>query len=207
MSVLTNKEIKEYIEKGDIYISDFDEDQLSNTSYDVTLGEFFYKESKNMDYYNPYNKESVLSTWEFCQAKSGYENIPGIDKDNKIIILNPGETILAHTNEYIGARKNATTMMKAKSSMGRSFIEVCKCAGWGDVGYINRWTMEITNNSKNHIIPLIVGKKIAQIIFFKTNDLLDNTSYEVKGHYQESCDIDFLIKNWTPESMLPKLYK
>ena len=24
-------------------------------------------------------------------------------------------------------------MMKARSSLGRNFIEVCKCAGWGDV--------------------------------------------------------------------------
>lgn len=31
-------------------------------------------------------------------------------------------------------RKTVTTMMKARSSMGRNFIEVCKCAGWGDIG-------------------------------------------------------------------------
>ncbi|MCX8513508.1 MAG: hypothetical protein ORN26_00305 [Candidatus Pacebacteria bacterium] len=43
--------------------------------------------------------------------------------------MRPGETILAHTNEFIGGRNHITTMMKARSSMGRSFIEVCKCAG------------------------------------------------------------------------------
>lgn len=63
-------------------------------------------------------------------------------------------------------------MMKARSSIGRNFIEVCKCAGWGDVGYINRWTMEITNNSSHYAIPLVVGRRIGQIIFFETGPIL-----------------------------------
>jgi hypothetical protein len=40
-----------------------------------------------------------------------------------------GKTILGHTNEFLGGRGSVTTMMKARSSMGRNFIEVCKCAG------------------------------------------------------------------------------
>ena len=47
--------------------------------------------------------------------------------------LHPGETILAHTQEFIGGRECVTTMMKARSSLGRVFVAVCKCAGWGDV--------------------------------------------------------------------------
>ena len=42
--------------------------------------------------------------------------------------------------------------MQARSSLGRSYIEVCKCAGMGDVGFCNRWTMEITNNSRSQRI-------------------------------------------------------
>lgn len=34
------------------------------------------------------------------------------------------------------------------------------------MGYINRWTMEITNNSQHYSIPLVVGRRIAQIVFF-----------------------------------------
>ena len=97
-------------------------------------------------------------------------------------MLLPGETILAHTNEFIGGRDCVTTKMKARSSMGRYFIEVCKCAGWGDVGYINRWTMEITNNSKNYIIPLVVGRRIAQMIFFETGPILEK-DYTDTGKY------------------------
>ena len=98
-------------------------------------------------------------------------------------------------------------MMKARSSLGRNFIEVCKCAGWGDIGYTNRWTMEITNNSKYYSIPLVVGRRIAQIIFFRT-DRKDKTmeTYEKSGKYQNESNINSLIHLWEPKMMLPKMY-
>jgi deoxycytidine triphosphate deaminase len=95
-----------------------------------------------------------------------YDVIIDDENDGDVASSSTGETILAHTNEFIGGRETVTTMMKARSSMGRNFIEVCKCAGWGDIGYVNRWTMEITNNSRFYSIPLVVGRRIAQIVFF-----------------------------------------
>jgi dCTP deaminase len=95
-------------------------------------------------------------------------------------------------------------MMKARSSLGRSFIEVCKCAGWGDVGYVNRWTMEITNNSHNYSIPLIVGRRIAQIIFFETGPI-EGADYSKKGKYASSTSLSALKKSWKPDMMLPRL--
>jgi dCTP deaminase len=95
--------------------------------------------------------------------------------------------------------------MKARSSTGRQFIEVCKCAGWGDVGYVNRWTMEITNNSKNYIIPLVVGRRIAQIIFFETGPIRER-DYTKTGKYASSTNLADLKKSWKPEMMLPKLW-
>jgi dCTP deaminase len=145
-------------------------------------------------------------------AKEVFKNFKfdwvGISPTDKVILLAPGETILAHTSEYIGGKHHITTMMKARSSLGRNFIEVCKCAGWGDVGYVNRWTMEITNNSRNHHIPLVVGRRIAQIIFFETGEIISKENdYSKSGKYQTSDDIKILKKDWKPESMLPKVYK
>jgi len=97
-------------------------------------------------------------------------------------------------------------MMKARSSMGRNFIEVCKCAGWGDVGYVNRWTMEITNNSRHYSIPLVVGRRIAQIVFFDTDGTLQGRSYSDTGKYQSSTDIESIMAQWKPADMLPKMY-
>lgn len=215
---LSDRRILEEIKKGDIVISPFNEDQLATSSYDVTLGEWFYREqppADNHSLYNIWSRSDMEHVWgaavpeRAIYAKDAFKkyafNWEGIHPDDKVIMMRPGETILAHTQEFIGGKNRITTMMKARSSTGRNFIEVCKCAGWGDVGYINRWTMEITNNSKNYIIPLVVGRRIAQIIFFETGPIREK-DYAVSGKYSSTTNLSELKKNWKPEMMLPRLW-
>lgn len=215
---LSDKKILEEIKKGNIFITPFKGENLATSSYDVTLGEYFFAEKTPKHFqniFNIYEKSHVDSVWgtEPMKARPAKEvfkdykfDFGNISPTDKVILLAPGETILAHTNEFIGGRNHITTMMKARSSLGRSFIEVCKCAGWGDVGYINRWTMEITNNSNHYYIPLVVGRRIAQIIFFETGEILER-DYTKAGKYQTTDDIKTVMKNWNPMSMLPQLYK
>jgi dCTP deaminase len=215
---LSDKKILEAMKEGSIVIEPFKRENLATSSYDVTLGEYFFREQPskyNHSLYNIWSRSHMEHVWgakkveKAVPAKEAFKKYnftwDGISPNDKVIILKPGETILAHTNEFIGGRGHITTMMKARSSMGRNFIEVCKCAGWGDVGYINRWTMEITNNSKNYIIPLVTGRRIAQIIFFETGPILAS-GYEKTGKYQTSGKVSELKKKWKPEQMLPKLY-
>lgn len=211
---LSDKEILRHKDLGNIVIEPFESDHLATSSYDVSLGEWYFSEHRqSFDIYNIWNKEHTEKVWGTIPHKAEFAkdilknfDFVGIEPDDKVILLSPGETILAHTEEFIGGKNEITTMMKARSSMGRNFIEVCKCAGWGDVGYVNRWTMEITNNSRFHSIPLVVGRRIAQIIFFHTGPILEN-DYTKTGKYQSSTDLDELKKTWNPLSMLPKLYK
>jgi len=215
---LSDRRILEEMKKGDIVIEPFTRANLATSSYDVTLGEWFFREQPskyNHSLYNIWSQSHMEHVWgakkveRAIPAKEAFKKYnfrwEGISPTDKVILLRPGETILAHTQEFIGGKDHITTMMKARSSMGRNFIEVCKCAGWGDVGYINRWTMEITNNSKNYLIPLIVGRRISQIIFFETGPILD-TNYAKSGKYQSGDSIATLKKKWKPEMMLPKLY-
>lgn len=217
---LSNKRILEEMKKGNVVISPFEEDHLATSSYDVTLGEYFYAEQNPKHFqhiYNIYDKKQTEGVWgkKPLRAQAAKEifkqynfDFTGIEPHEKVIVLEPGETILAHTNEFIGGQNSVTTMMKARSSLGRNFIEVCKCAGWGDVGYINRWTMEITNNSKHYTIPLVVGRRIAQIVFFETGEVLkENKSYAKKGKYQSGQSLEQLKKSWKPDMMIPKLHK
>lgn len=215
---LSDRKILEEIKKGDIVITPFKRSNLATSSYDVTLGEYYFKEQPTKYDHNIYNVWSKAHTdhvWgteptKAQRAKEVFKKYKfkweGIKPTDKVILLQPGETILAHTNEFIGGRNHITTMMKARSSMGRNFIEVCKCAGWGDVGYTNRWTMEITNNSRHYAIPLVVGRRVAQIIFFETGPILDR-DYSKAGKYQTSTNLREMKRMWTPQSMLPKLYK
>lgn len=211
--ILGNRQIKKYLKKGEIIIHPFIESNLNTASYDVTLGEHYYKEQMNDKiFYNIYSESDINKIWGQPQEAKKYKDIKNeigylenVSDEDKIIILKPGENILVNTNEYIGGVSKVTTMMKARSSLGRSFIITCNCAGLGDVGYFNRWTMEITNKSNHYSIPLVVGRRVAQIVFFETG-YVDN-NYNLEGKYQKTTKLDEMIINWHPSQMLPKLFK
>jgi dCTP deaminase len=214
---LSDRRILEHMKAGTVVIEPFKRENLATSSYDVTLGEWYFKEQPTRHHHHIYNiwsKSHTDHVWgtEALRAELARDVFEkyrfkweGIEPTDRVILLEPGETVLAHTNEFIGGKKSVTTMMKARSSLGRNFIEVCKCAGWGDVGYVNRWTMEITNNSSHYAIPLVVGRRIAQIIFFETGPILD-ADYTKKGKYQSSTNLKELKKAWKPQMMLPRLW-
>lgn len=212
---LSDREILKQIREGNIIISPFNPEQLATSSYDVTLGSYFFREQRQpFDVYNIWSKEETQKVWgNVHQAERAEDVLPktfkfgdGITGDDLVILIHPGETILAHTQEFIGGRNIITTMMKARSSLGRSFIEICKCAGWGDVGFFNRWTMEITNNSRYYSIPLVVGRRIAQIVFFNTGPILER-SYSEQGKYQNDDNLETLKGRWNPFMMIPQLHR
>jgi len=216
-SVLSDLQILEEIKNGNVIYHSPNNIPITcgNCSVDVTLGSYYYTQNPSVKIINPWNPESVRKLWgspkEALRVKdvisSNLENssalnteLSKLNSDDRIIILKPGENILAHTNEFIGGRNNITTMMKARSSVGRNFISVCNDAGWGDVGYINRWTMEISN-SNNFPVILVVGERIAQIVFYYTGTVKNNYS----GSYQNSSDFEKLVASWSPDLLLPRL--
>lgn len=213
---LSDRLILQNIETGDIIIHRFNRRDLGTSSYDVRLGNYYFRENQKNNgirdhIYNIYDQEHVKTVWGAPQIAvlAGDALLPqdmvNIDPYDRVIIVGPGESILCHTQEFIGGRHHITTMMKARSSMGRNFIEAVRCAGMGDVGYINRWTLEINNNSRFYSIPLVVGRRVGQIVFFETGPVLEK-EYSYDGKYQNSASLEELIEAWRPENMLPKLY-
>jgi len=225
--LLSSNAIKRHMKQGNIIVSPFKEKNLGNCSYDLTLGKHYFREkhpSESYTIYNPYSEEDVYRVWgkdhetakpfkEWLKTHGNHTQlIKGIYPNDLVIWLAPGETILGHTDEFIGGKDVVTTMMKARSSIGRNFITVCRCAGWGDVGYINRWTMEITNNSRYYHVPLVIGRRIAQMAFFEVEPIEQKNNegnYHAKedSKYQSTLDIKLLKKNWQPSEMLPKMWK
>jgi hypothetical protein len=65
--------------------------------------------------------------------------------------------------------------------------------------------MEIQNTSTRYYIPLIVGRRIAQLVFFETGPIV-SADYATSGKYSSSTSLPKLKKSWKPEMMLPKLY-
>lgn len=217
-SVLGNKAIRKFLQEGEIIIYPFNEKNLNTSSYDVTLGNWFFREQNRDQWeshiYNMYSEKNVQRIWGKPQEAKPYKFykekgifLENIKDDDCLIFIDPGETILAHTNEWIGTKTHITTMMKSRSSLGRNFIETCKCAGFGDVGYHNRWTLEITNNSNNYTIPLVVSRRLAQVVFLDVGEIDDQqNNYNKTGKYQTQQTLEELQKNWTPYDMLPKMY-
>ena len=217
--LLSRHAILRHIDAGNIVIDPFDSRKLKTTSYDISLGDWFWREGHpegRASIHNLYDEKSTRRVWQGpFEAESARtvseklrEDLVNISPDHKIILLRPNETILAHTQEYIGGRNNVVTKMYARSSLGRNFVEVCKDAGWGDVGYFNRWTMEVTNNSQYFTIPLVVGRRIGQIVFYEVEPLTDAPDYVGEGgKYQRSQNIDELKNTWNPQMMIPQMHK
>lgn len=217
--VFSNSEILAAHKSGHIVIEPFNPEHVNTASYDVTLGEYFYRTDRSSHnvYFNPFDEKEVSRYFGEHHlraiAHSQYvrehriQPFKGIPDDHPIIVLAPGERILAHTHEFIGIRPPGVTSMQARSTWGRLGIQVCEDAGWGDSGYINRWTMEIHNGNENVHVPLPVGERVAQIVFYHTGPVDGDYSRHTGKYQTEFESIESMIKNWRPEDMLPRAYK
>ena len=224
-SMLSDQQILKEIYDGKIKIYDpdlgegnYDLKSIGTNSVDFKLGANFYRETcsiKNIgdEFLNPYDKQNIDRVWGPVQQPelaSDFMNRTGrtlknISPNDLLIVLSPGEHILGHTHEYIGSTKYIAAMMQTRSSFARSFVSFCKCSALANIGYFNRWTMEIINHSRYYSVILVVGRRVGQIAFFYTGETQD-TSYEQNGKYQMSDNIKDVVDNWKPEQMLPKLY-
>ena len=215
--VYSNIQIKQAVKDGHIIFHPYQPEHINGSSVDVTLGEWFYRtDSESLsNVYDPFDKNEVnryfgepqraveYKTW--CEHTGTVPN-KNIPLNHPIIVLKPGERILAHTQEFIGILPPGTTSMQSRSTWGRNGIAVCFDAGWGDPGYVNRWTMEIYNLNQRHSVILPVGERIAQIVFMHTGEV--EGSYEkLSGKYSPSIKLDELIKGWEPSKMLPMAWK
>lgn len=213
--VAGDAEIVAAMNSGLFVIDPFEEALLGSSSYDVRLGGNFWVAEQvghRVDF-SPYDEEEVRSYYsgpykavthaQWCEDHQRHP-FSGISEDELIIVLKPGECILAHTVEYIGAAYGATTMMKARSSLGRINISACDDAGWGDVGYVNRWTMEVRNKNQEVWVPLVVGMPIAQMVFLWVAGSTIN--YGDTGHYQSGINIERIKADWNADSMLPRFF-
>jgi dCTP deaminase len=216
--VLSNTEIKKAVKDKQIVIYPFEPENVNTTSVDIRLGEHYYRIADHREdsvVFNPFDEEHIKKHFEHHRAKPLYQalgdlaisNLNNYSKDQLVIPMRPGERILGHTYEFIGIASEGTLSMQARSTVGRCAINVCQDAGWGDCGYVNRWTMEIYNNNDRHLF-LPVGWRIGQIVFYHSDNVEGEYSSD-SGKYQtrQASDIEGIINNWKPSDMLPKAYK
>lgn len=221
MGVFSNTQIIEAINEGHIVCEPFVKRNVSHASLDVTLGHYYYRTERSKDHpvYNPFDSSDVTRYFEgalvatphkkWCD-ENGVKPLKGIPLNHLVIPIRPGERILAHTHEFFGIIPPGACEVKSRSSWGRNGVAVCFDAGWIDPGYINRLTLEIYNLNHSELMLLPVGERIAQIIFHETGEVKGNygegRSGGFSGKYQSGTNLKKLIRDWTPELMLPRAY-
>ncbi|OGL37020.1 deoxycytidine triphosphate deaminase [Candidatus Saccharibacteria bacterium RIFCSPHIGHO2_12_FULL_49_19] len=219
MGVYSNKQIRWAISEGHIICHPLIPEHIAGSSIDVTLGDWYYRTERTgaSGFYNPFDKDDVdryfdgpyrAEVHKSWAKANGRQLFRGIPPNHLIIVLRPGERILAHTHEFIGIKAPGTSTLQARSTWGRNGVAACLDAGWGDPGYINRWTLEVYNMNQHESVVLPVGERIAQMVFYETGPV-DGEYKELSGKYQTglSGDLDKLIREWRPEHMLPRAYK
>ncbi len=177
--MISDTEIEYAVNVGDIYISDFTKEQLNPNSYDVTLGNHFYAMRSDRREFDRRNPE---------------KNYKYVYVDDMPFKFHPGCFVLAHTVEFIGAVQNYVPHLETKSTPARCGLQIHLAAGFGDVGYYNRWTMEIVNLGKR-TVNVWPGERVAQVAWTRTGPV--RNKYE--GKYVQTG-----FSNWKPENMLPK---
>lgn len=209
--MLSDHEIERFRTMGAIVVEPWRPEALNPNSYDLTVGPFVARYRRTLD-------GKLLTGYLRPGEVAGPEAFEIEDcSGSGVITLDPGESILAHTNEFVGGTTLVSgidhtpteiainTQLRATSTAGRWGLTACRCAGHGDAGYFDRWTLEVQNNGPRALL-LPVGAVICQIVFFRV--ATPRKLYqEASGNYQSHRNLEKLMSEWTPTKMLPKKLK
>lgn len=150
---LSDIDIKNALEAGDILIKDFDPARLQPASYDVLLGyEFMVFDS---------HKATVIDPRE---STAEYMTKVTLKKDTDFFVLHPGDFALAVTHDYFGVGPKYCCHIMGKSSLARLGLIIHTTAGFVDPGNELNATLELFNTNSMPV-KLYPKMKIAQIAF------------------------------------------
>lgn len=134
--MLSAKSIQEHIKSGDISISSFKEDYLKPASYVLTLGNNIEKNGTRIEI-----------------DQSGYE-------------IQPGEFIIAFTQEKITLSENIGCLVSTKGSIAQSGVDMLNSSFSVEPLSDNCIKLEIVNHS-DKVFKIIPGLKVVKAVFFK----------------------------------------
>ncbi len=167
---LSDRDIRDGILAGDIFISDFAPSRLQPASYDIRLGDRFLIVK---DY-------SVMNIDPMNKVLPEYEEI--VVTQEEWFILRPGVTVLGTSVEKFGSEKYLI-QLSGKSSLARLGLIVHNTAGLINPGHYLNITFELANMNS---IPIILrpGMDIAQILFSELRNPPEQ-DYRKIGRYGE----------------------
>lgn len=190
MALLTGTKILEEVENGNIVIDPFDVNRINPNSYNLRIADKLlvyrspdytevnrerYRRIPRVDPTMPHYREIVLDshaknpTDEYSIGEEGF-------------LLQPGILYLASTVERTYTDKYVP-ILNGRSSTGRLSMTVHITAGFGDIGFDGKWTLEIM---VVHNLIIYPGDEMLQIAF---ETVEGDTSYQYNGRYNHQSDV------------------
>ncbi|MBN1042793.1 dCTP deaminase [Clostridium botulinum] len=164
--ILSGKEILKHIGE-DIIIEPFSEERINPNSYNLTLfNELLVYKNDTLDMKIPNETEKLI--------------IP-----EEGLLLEPGKLYLGRTNEFTQTNKYVP-MLEGRSSTGRLGLFIHVTAGFGDIGFVGYWTLEIFCVQPIRIYP---NTEICQIYYHNIDgeyDLYNSGKYQNNNGIQPS---------------------
>ncbi|MDO5719692.1 MAG: dCTP deaminase [Actinomycetaceae bacterium] len=152
--LLSDRDIKDHIDKGHIGLDPWDPTMVQPASIDVRLDRYF-RLFNNHRYpvIDPRADQSDLTS--IVDA--------GTDEP---FVLHPGEFVLGSTYERVTLGDSIAARLEGKSSLGRLGLLTHSTAGFIDPGFSGHVTLELSNTATMPIL-LYPGMKVGQLCFFQ----------------------------------------
>jgi len=152
--ILSDRDIKKYLEEKKIIIEPFPEEiQIQPASVDLKLGNKFRTLMHAKKAFIDPLKDNPDEYSEVIELKS-----------NEPFIMHPGEFVLGVTRERVEIPGDIVARVDGRSSLGRLAILIHATAGYIDPGFKGNITLELSNVGKMPV-ALYPGMRICQISF------------------------------------------
>jgi dCTP deaminase len=182
MSVLTQQEIIDYIEKEKITFKPaLDQFQLQAHSVDLRLG-FTFLVPKSW-HVTSEGREQIHMDY-FSEKRPEYFDIVELEKGQHFDLL-PGEHILVSSLESVKVPNDLMAIMYPRSSTNRKGISVDQ-TGIVDSGYEGQLIIPIRNNTQTQSVRLYPGERFCQLVFTKLSQPVEAR----KSRYHQKDIID-----------------
>ena len=153
--ILSDRSLRESIERGRIVVEPFDPATIQPSSIDVRVDGLF-RVFRN-------HTAGVLDVKQDLERRSPSSSRSPTDG---VFMLHPGEFVLGSTLERVALPDDLVARIEGKSSLGRLGLLIHSTAGFIDAGFDGHVTLELANVAS---LPITIypGMKIGQISFME----------------------------------------
>ncbi len=158
--ILSDRTIRDQIDRGRIVIDPFDVTLVQPSSIDVRISNLF-RVFRN-------HTSGVIDVRQDMTALTELIEIPADAQGvgTEPFMLHPGEFVLGSTLERIAVPDDLVGRVEGKSSLGRLGLLIHSTAGFIDAGFDGHITLELANVASLPI-TLYPGMKIGQVSFMQ----------------------------------------